>query len=374
LEARRDGWRSAARARRHRPRARGRARRRLLRPRAARARRPDPRRDRALVLRRRGERDAGGARPSAARQGGVRRPVRDRGGEPSRGARRGVRAPPGTGRDLPLLRVVHPARGPDRRGARRVADVRARRAVAAQGRARWGCGEPGARPPLRPRDRDRNARALVRAARRERALATRVQRPRERARVSTAPHGGGARYVVGIDLGTTNSAVAWAEPGRGRAVSVFPVPQLAGEGEVRARDTLASAVYLAGEHDVPPGALALPWRGDERFAVGAYARRLGARVAGRLVTSAKSWLCHGGVDRDARILPWGGAPDAPRLSPVEASSRIVEHLRDAWDAAHPGERLAEQDVVLTVPASFDEVARELTVRAAEAAGLARIRL
>ncbi|HZR82644.1 MAG TPA: Hsp70 family protein, partial [Candidatus Binatia bacterium] len=192
--------------------------------------------------------------------------------------------------------------------------------------------------------------------------------------MSTAPHGGGARYVVGIDLGTTNSAVAWAEPGRGRAVSVFPVPQLAGEGEVRARDTLASAVYLAGEHDVPPGALALPWRGDERFAVGAYARRLGARVAGRLVTSAKSWLCHGGVDRDARILPWGGAPDAPRLSPVEASSRIVEHLRDAWDAAHPGERLAEQDVVLTVPASFDEVARELTVRAAEAAGLARIRL
>ncbi|MFM7141828.1 MAG: Hsp70 family protein, partial [Alphaproteobacteria bacterium] len=183
-----------------------------------------------------------------------------------------------------------------------------------------------------------------------------------------------SRYAVGIDLGTTNSAVAAAEPARGGAVWPMPIPQVVADGEVRERDALASAIYLAGEHDVAPGALALPWRADERFAVGAHARRLGARVAGRLVTSAKSWLCHGGVDRTAAILPWGGAVDAPRLSPVAASARILEHLRDAWDAAHPDEPLASQDVVLTVPASFDEVARELTVRAAADAGIERLRL
>jgi hypothetical protein len=183
-----------------------------------------------------------------------------------------------------------------------------------------------------------------------------------------------ARYAVGIDLGTTNSAVAAAEPARGSGLWPVPIPQVVAEGEVRERDAIASAIYLAGEHDVPAGALGLPWRGDERFVVGAFARRLGARVAGRLVTSAKSWLCHGGVDRTAAILPWGGAEDVPRLSPVAASARILEHLRDAWDTAHPEDPLAMQDVVITVPASFDEVARELTVRAAADAGLGALRL
>jgi len=183
-----------------------------------------------------------------------------------------------------------------------------------------------------------------------------------------------ATYVVGIDLGTTNSALAWAEPRAGRTVGVFPVPQLVADGEVAARSTLPSAVYLAGEHDVGAGALALPWRADERFAVGVHARRLGARIAGRLITSAKSWLCHGGVDRTAAILPWGGSPDAPRLSPVDASARLLEHLRDSWDDAHPDAPLASQQVVLTVPASFDEVARELTVQAAKSAGFGSLTL
>jgi DNA-K related protein/Hsp70 protein len=186
------------------------------------------------------------------------------------------------------------------------------------------------------------------------------------------------RYVVGIDLGTTNSALGWAD-GRadgpeGRGIALLPIPQLVADGEVAPRDSLPSAVYLAGEHDVRAGALALPWSADERFAVGAHARRLGARIAGRLVTSAKSWLCHGGVDRTQPVLPWGASADAPRLSPVEASARILAHLRDAWLDAHPDSPLAEQEVVLTVPASFDEVARELTVRAASEAGLPRLRL
>ncbi|MEW6270595.1 MAG: Hsp70 family protein, partial [Thermodesulfobacteriota bacterium] len=183
-----------------------------------------------------------------------------------------------------------------------------------------------------------------------------------------------SRWIVGIDLGTTNSAVASVRPAANAQVAVFPIPQLVAEGETLERPALPSAIYLAGERDVPAGALALPWREDRRYVVGALARRLGDRVAGRLVTSAKSWLCHGGVDRSAAILPWGGDPDVPKLSPVTASTRILEHLRDAWNAAHPEAPLAEQDVVLTVPASFDEVARELTVRAASAAGLERVRL
>ena len=178
-----------------------------------------------------------------------------------------------------------------------------------------------------------------------------------------------ARFVVGIDLGTTNSAVAFAEPGESLQIGVFPIEQLVAEGETAPRRTLPSALYLAGEHEVPSGALALPWAADRRFAVGELARRLGARVGGRLVTSAKSWLCHGGVDRSAAILPWGAPDEVRRISPVQASARILEHVRDAWDAVHPDARLAEQDVVLTVPASFDEVARELTAAAAEAAGL-----
>ncbi|MBY0277282.1 hsp70 family protein, partial [Candidatus Binatia bacterium] len=191
--------------------------------------------------------------------------------------------------------------------------------------------------------------------------------------MSDAPRGP-ARFVVGIDLGTTNSAVAWAKLGGDGKVQPFAVRQLVAEGEVLARPSLPSAIYLAGEHDVPPGALALPWRDDRRWVVGALARRLGDRVAGRLVTSAKSWLCHGGVDRTAAILPWGGDPAVAKLSPVAASARILEHLREAWDAEHEDAPLTAQEIVLTVPASFDEVARELTVQAATSAGFDRVRL
>ena len=179
-----------------------------------------------------------------------------------------------------------------------------------------------------------------------------------------------ARYIVGIDLGTTNSAVAAVDTrARRRAIVSIAVPQLVSEGRVAERPTLASALYRAGEHDVPAGALALPWAEDRREVVGELARVQGARVPARLVTSAKSWLTHAGVDRTAKILPWGVPDDLPRISPVSASARILAHIRAAWDAAHPGEPLAEQEIVLTVPASFDEVARELTVAAATEAGL-----
>ncbi|MCC6763959.1 MAG: Hsp70 family protein [Deltaproteobacteria bacterium] len=179
-----------------------------------------------------------------------------------------------------------------------------------------------------------------------------------------------ARFVVGIDLGTTNSALAFVDTRAARrAIETLPVTQLVSEGRLADLPTLPSALYLAGDHDVPPGALALPWAEDRREVVGELARVQGARVPGRLVTSAKSWLAHGGVDRGAAILPWGAPDGVPRLSPVAASGRYLAHLRALWDHRHPDAPLAAQQLVLTVPASFDEVARELTVAAAREAGL-----
>lgn len=186
-----------------------------------------------------------------------------------------------------------------------------------------------------------------------------------------------SRYIIGIDMGTTNSAVAYvdcqvdAELGT-PSVRTFAVPQLVAPGELEPRETLPSFHYEAAADEFPAGALDLPWtEGDRRYAVGFFARDHGANVPGRLIASAKSWLCHPGVDRAAQLLPWHGAADVERLSPVEASARYLRHIREAWDAQF-AEPLAEQDVVLTLPASFDEVARELTVKAARLAGLPRV--
>jgi molecular chaperone DnaK (HSP70) len=181
------------------------------------------------------------------------------------------------------------------------------------------------------------------------------------------------RYVVGIDLGTTNCAVAYTDLGdTERRIVALPVPQLVAEGTLGERPTLPSFLYVGGEHDVAPGTLALPWDPDRHYAVGEFARIQGARVPGRLVTSAKSWLCHGGVDRESAILPWAAREDVSKLSPVEASARYLQHIREVWAERFPGAPLAEQQVILTVPASFDEVARELTVEAAERVGLENV--
>lgn len=186
------------------------------------------------------------------------------------------------------------------------------------------------------------------------------------------------RFLIGIDLGTTNSAVAFVDTGDPAGqVQDLPVPQLVGSGLVEARPALPSFHYEAASGEFPAGALRLPWtpREDEpSTAVGALARDHGASVPGRVVTSAKSWLSHSGVDRTAGLLPWHGAHDVQKLSPVEVSSRYLAHLRDAWNSAHPEHPLATQDVVLTVPASFDEVARELTVQAAKDAGFGNLTL
>jgi hypothetical protein len=185
-----------------------------------------------------------------------------------------------------------------------------------------------------------------------------------------------ARFVVGIDLGTTNSALAFVDSSRSPwRVESFRVVQATGPAESEALDVLPSFHYEPAPGEFPGDALRLPWQpAAAGWIVGAFARDHGARVPGRLVTSAKSWLCHGGVDRTAALLPWHGAPDVTKVSPVEVSSRNVAHARAAWDHAHPAAPLAEQDVVVTVPASFDEIARELTVRAVREAGLPRVTL
>jgi molecular chaperone DnaK (HSP70) len=174
-------------------------------------------------------------------------------------------------------------------------------------------------------------------------------------------------YTIGIDLGTSNCAVAFASLSGSGKVTDFPIAQLERPGETRAEPLLPSALYapLAEEKST----LTLDWSGNKDWAIGRYARSRGAKVPGRLITSAKSWLCHPSVDRTGPILPWGGAADVPKLSPVTASALLLQHMSDAWDHAHPQHPLAAQEVVITVPASFDEAARALTVSAARNAGI-----
>lgn len=166
--------------------------------------------------------------------------------------------------------------------------------------------------------------------------------------------------IVGIDLGTSNCALAWVDPAQGAAALVhdFPVKQQVRPGEVAERALLPSCIYLEAEQPI----------------VGESARWLGAKASIRLVASAKSWLCHPGVDRQAPILPWGGPPEVPKLSPVDASAKLLETLAAAWNERHPDQPLSGQEVVITVPASFDEVARGLTVNAARKAGLEQFTL
>lgn len=188
-----------------------------------------------------------------------------------------------------------------------------------------------------------------------------------------------SRYLVGIDLGTTNSALAFvdakAKSSSGRPViHDFRVPQLVAPGEMGERPLLPSALYLPGSHDLSPGAAATPWNPSARDIVGEFARRHGSHVPGRLVTSAKSWLSHAGVDRSAGLLPWGAPPEVPRISPLEASARFLRHFVDAWNHKHAADPLEQQDVVLTVPASFDDVARQLTLEAAHQSGLRQVTL
>ncbi len=183
------------------------------------------------------------------------------------------------------------------------------------------------------------------------------------------------KFIVGIDLGTTNSVVSYVDAeNEEAAIELLEIPQLTASAAVENRPSLPSFLYLPPESEVSAGAFDLPWSRGRDYAVGAYAQKRGAEVPDRVISSAKSWLSHRGVDRTSPILPWQSAEDITQLSPVEVASRYLAHVRDAWDASHPDDPLAAQEVLLTVPASFDEVARELTLRAAREAELPEVTL
>ena len=187
-------------------------------------------------------------------------------------------------------------------------------------------------------------------------------------------------WLVGIDLGTTNTVVAYAAAGDAQAeINLFGIEQLLAPGEVGARPLLPSLRYHPAPGELAAGDLQLPWpkveaAGEEPPVLGALARQLGAQVPGRLVTSAKSWLSHANVDRQAPILPWGADADVAKVSPVAASASYLAYVRAAWNHRFPDAPLEAQELVLTIPASFDEGARALTLEAARMAGLPTLRL
>ena len=182
-----------------------------------------------------------------------------------------------------------------------------------------------------------------------------------------------SRFVIGIDLGTTNSAVTYIDTEASDwQIQVLSMEQLVAVGETESLDTLPSFYYqpaITSQTD----SYALSWdKKSPNFCVGAFARDETAKTSGRGIASAKSWLCHAAVDRTAPLLPWHGASNVKRMSPVEVSSSYLKHIRKSWDHQFPEQLLADQDIVLTLPASFDEVARELTIQAAADAGLKRV--
>lgn len=177
--------------------------------------------------------------------------------------------------------------------------------------------------------------------------------------------------IIGIDLGTTNCALSYVEE---EGVHDFAIPQLVAPEEIETRPTLPSYLYLPSQHEFALGSLSLPWDEVAEFAVGTMARDEGAKVPDRLIVSAKSWLCNAQVDRQQPLLPWKSAEEVPKLSPVEVTTRYLRHLSDSWRFSRIGGNLNDHSVFLTVPASFDAVARELTVEAAQRAGLENLTL
>ncbi len=188
-------------------------------------------------------------------------------------------------------------------------------------------------------------------------------------------HQSNAKYCVGIDLGTTHCVISYTEPGNDEnQVQVMPVPQLVAPGQIEEKNQLGSFLYQPHEHEMGAGSRVLPWSTQPDALVGAIARKLGSKTPIRLIASAKSWLCHGGVNRRQDFLPQGSPEEVCKVSPLKATECYLEHLRNAWNHRHPDTPLSEQDVTITVPASFDPAARDLTAEAARNAGFRHLTL
>ncbi|WP_281516681.1 Hsp70 family protein [Vibrio parahaemolyticus] len=183
------------------------------------------------------------------------------------------------------------------------------------------------------------------------------------------------KFSVGIDLGTTHCVMSYVDTQDEDArVQVMPIPQLTAPGTVETRSQLGSFLYQPHEHEMNPQSRVLPWSSEPKALVGAIARNLGSKTPIRLVASAKSWLCHAGVNRRDAFLPAGSPEEVEKVSPLRATELYLEHLKDAWNHANPNHNLADQDVTITVPASFDPAARDLTAEAARNVGFVHLTL
>ncbi|MBF0472938.1 MAG: Hsp70 family protein [Nitrospirae bacterium] len=179
-----------------------------------------------------------------------------------------------------------------------------------------------------------------------------------------------SRYIIGIDLGTTNCVVSYIDnTSSDKVPKILPIPQITQAGVVGNKDTLPSYIYIPTESELTQGGLSLPWDEQVKYVTGIYAMERGAQVPNRLISSSKSWLCHPNIDKTKPILPWNAADDSIKISPVYAASALLKHIKMAWNSQFPDNLLEVQDVFITVPASFDTVARELTVTAAKVAGI-----
>ncbi|EKO3823053.1 Hsp70 family protein [Vibrio harveyi] len=183
------------------------------------------------------------------------------------------------------------------------------------------------------------------------------------------------KFSVGIDLGTTHCVMSFVDTHDENArVEVMPIPQLTAPGTVETRSQLGSFLYQPHEHEMNPQSRVLPWSSEPKALVGAIARNLGSKTPIRLVASAKSWLCHAGVNRRDAFLPAGSPEEVEKVSPLRATELYLEHLKDAWNHTNPNHNLADQDVTITVPASFDPAARDLTAEAARNVGFVHLTL
>ncbi|MFA5983267.1 MAG: Hsp70 family protein [Methylococcaceae bacterium] len=193
--------------------------------------------------------------------------------------------------------------------------------------------------------------------------------------IPTSSQNQAKRFVVGIDLGTTHCVLSYADLNLLAedtfSQQVMPIPQLTAPGNIEDKLQLPSFLYQAHDAELAQGSTALPWTTQPQYLVGEIARHLGSKTPIRLVGSAKSWLCHAGVDCKAPILPAEAPEEVVKVSPLQATTAYLQHLSDAWLHAHPDAPLSQQELTITVPASFDPAARELTVEAARAVGLSQ---
>jgi molecular chaperone DnaK (HSP70) len=189
-------------------------------------------------------------------------------------------------------------------------------------------------------------------------------------------------FIIGIDLGTTNSIVAYTDAhisdDQAPEIKVLDIPQMISDGVVENRRILPSFIYLPDRHEISESGMPLPWNHENQTIVGEYARQRGAEVPQRLISSSKSWLCNTLIDRNKPVLPWESPDDISKISPVESSSFILQHICEVWNYFMASEdasrKIENQEILLTVPASFDAVARELTLKAARLAGLSNVTL